>query len=418
MVVSRIALLNSQVAGVAFVQRCRQAGIQVAILQLAAGSSQTKIRQLHADAQMDWSLLGTAEGLKQIQNFLRRHDCEALVTADEFALLWLSQHRDALGAGCRLLAPDAAVIELLRTKDQQYAIAAAAGIAVLPMWKIESQGPPPIPAGSYPICLRPSTFSSVQPMFKAETFHSEADLQRFLSTIQWTAPLLAQPLASGPNMVVHGCRDEYGAWLDLRAYLAPVKAQGLAIVLEETAFPAGLEAACRNFVELSGATGCFHFDLLHSESNGKIYFLELNLRLGGSTAKVLQLGLDEPVLLLRAYGLRPASPPPPIPAAKAAGSMRMLLAHTVSVATARSAEIAFPRSRTLGTFRKLLHYALSMRDPSLPGFANYLSLIRALVFNQSPLATDSPVTEELQLTEHDRHLLKLRVNSGKRERAA
>jgi len=47
---------------------------------------------------------------------------------------------------------------------------------------------------------------------------------------------------------------------------------------------------------------------LLDKKNGSVYFLELNNRLGGTTAKVFALGYDEPLLALQAYGVLPTPP--------------------------------------------------------------------------------------------------------------
>jgi hypothetical protein len=318
---------------------------------------------------MQWSLLGTPEGLQRIQAFVQKTGAEALVTMDEFALLWLAGLRESFEPACRLLAPEQAVIERLRTKDSQCEIAQRAGLNVLPTWSIASHDISQIPPSAYPVCIRPSTYSSVTPEFKAETLHSPRALHEFLAAREWTAPILAQPFISGPNMVVHCCRDSNGRWLELRAYRAPVKSRGFAVVLEESTLPPEIHKACRKFAELSGATGCFHFDMLQSEKDGKVYFLEINLRLGGSTGKVMELGLDEPMYLLRSYGFEPASRPRKLPRARAAGSIRMLAEHARNVLRKRDAEISYPRHNTPHAVWTLLRYAVTLKDPSLSHFS-------------------------------------------------
>lgn len=365
-VIQRIALLHGHVAGAAFARRCQEAGIEVFVLKLVTQSPQLSARHPHAEATMDWSLLGTPEGLQRIQDFVRETKVQALATVDEFALLWLAQNRHLFEPECRLLAPDAEVIASLQHKDEQCEIGHRSGLHILRTWEITTRDIAHIPVSAYPICLRPSTFSSVTPMFKAETFHTAADLKAYLNTIEWTKPLLAQPFVSGPNIIVHASRNVDGYWQEMRAYRAPVKAEGFAVVLEETPLPLELERACKRFAEISGAVGCFHFDLLQSETDGTIYFLEINLRLGGSTAKVMMLGLDEPIHLLLAYGFEPPLELAPLPRHKAAGSMRLLLSHCLNVLRNRAADIAYPRLRTPQTMLTLLRYGMLARDPSIP----------------------------------------------------
>jgi len=47
---------------------------------------------------------------------------------------------------------------------------------------------------------------------------------------------------------------------------------------------------------------------LINKADSSAYFLELNNRLGGTTAKVYACGYDEPLLALQAYGALPTSP--------------------------------------------------------------------------------------------------------------
>jgi hypothetical protein len=218
-------------------------------------------------------------------------------------------------------------------------------------------------------------------------------LRQFLHAHVWTVPLLAQPFVSGPNLVVHCCRSVDGEWMGTHGYSAPIKSDGFAVVLEDATLSEELESACRKFAELSNATGSFHFDLLQSDKDGSVYFLEINLRLGGSTAKVLLLGLDEPVNMVRAFGYEPACPPKPPKHHRAAGSLRMILRHAGNVISDCAADISYPRKRSLQTFQTLLRYALMLKDPSLPHFSSVAWLGRRRAASaQQPVggATHSP----------------------------
>ncbi len=346
--------------------------MEVSVLQLI-DRGEKKIISRHPDAQgtMDWGLLGTTEGLARIQMFVDEVGAEALATVDEFGMLWLASVRDSFEPKCRLLSPSYRIIDALRAKDTQCALARQAGFHVLPTWSLDGAGDSSlVPDAAFPVCLRPSTFSSVVPSFKAETLHSAADLAAFLASHQWTAPLLTQPFVNGPNVLVHCCRATDGRWLEMKAYRAPVKSMGFAVVLEEIPMTGDLERATQKFAELTGATGCFHFDLLQNEKDGTVYFLEINLRLGGSSAKVQMLGLDEPLQFVRAYGFQLPRTADPLQHYRAAGSLRMLLTHLFHVVRGDAADISYPRGRRLSTLRTLLRYALVLKDPSLPRLRN------------------------------------------------
>ena len=79
----------------------------------------------------------------------------------------------------------------------------------------------------------------------------------------------------------------------MQAFVAPRKFEGVTLTIMPAVFPPNVEQYCRDFVESAGVTGCFHFELLFSPYDNRAWFLEINVRLGGTTDKVTRLGFDE-----------------------------------------------------------------------------------------------------------------------------
>jgi hypothetical protein len=89
------------------------------------------------------------------------------------------------------------------------------------------------------------------------------------------------------------------------AFLADRKFEGLALRIRPMVVSADLVARIGKFSRLANLSGPYHFDFLHSEETGESYYLEVNARFGGTTDKVLWLGVDEAAEVFEAYGLQP-----------------------------------------------------------------------------------------------------------------
>ena len=113
--------------------------------------------------------------------------------------------------------------------------------------------------------------------------------------------IVAQPFVSGPNLVVHAARSADGSWDHHEAFCTSIKSAGLAVALQPFALPAGLLDACRRFEQAVGLRGVFHYDFILDRASGEAFFLEVNPRLGGTTAKVYAAGYDEPAMLPAAF---------------------------------------------------------------------------------------------------------------------
>ncbi len=187
--------------------------------------------------------------------------------------------------------------------------------------------------------------------------HSREALERIVAA--WgrvCGPLIAQPLLRLPNLVVHGARSEKGEFLAMEAFFVPRKFEAVTLTIMPAAFPPGVEACCREFVTRAGITGCFHFELLFSPRSRQAWFLEINVRLGGTTDKVTALGFDESLYLLRAYGLAAGAAGPSARGRRLAANRRALVKHALWALAGRLSEIDYPAA---GRGRAALH---SLRD--------------------------------------------------------
>jgi hypothetical protein len=111
-----------------------------------------------------------------------------------------------------------------------------------------------------------------------------------------------------PNLVVHGARTIGGTSIGLHAFLVDRKFETVTLSIRPTVLEKDLEEKCIEFTNHFDVIGNYHFEFLIDRKNGSIYFLEINNRLGGTTAKVFALGYDEPLLALQSYGVLPISP--------------------------------------------------------------------------------------------------------------
>jgi biotin carboxylase len=352
----------------AFARRMKEAGVAVHLIDMVdePASFERHSAAIEADGEiMLWSDAKSEKAILQIQNFAKRVKADAIVTADEFTQLWLAENRHRFEPACRVLAPSAATLQVLLKKPEQVRIAREAGFNLLPNWELfTAADAAQIPADSFPVCVRPGAPDSVQPMFKAMVLDTPQALEQFLAGIQWQgSPLLVQPYCFGPNIVVHGVADQSGRMIALRAYLAYRKSRGFAVSLRSMRLSTEMRTACVNFVQASKITGPFHFDLLQSAQSGRIYFLEVNVRLGGTTAKVIRMGYDEPMLMLKSFGIStPVDVPLPGKFQQNVTGKRLALAHLVDALCKRKDPLSYPQKSWTSDVFSALWEAITVPD--------------------------------------------------------
>jgi hypothetical protein len=281
-----------------------RARIGVTVVEIGTGQPHKRSNAVDAVYMMSPGDVGTASGIRLLSEILSGTKAQALLALSDPHLLWLAASRKWLPATCKLLLPDLEFLKFILSKKNQLRVAASCGFDVLPTWELYSEADvAQIPAAVFPVCLRPSDPETVVPTFKVEYLPSQSELVSFLGGRTWAnEPLLVQPFCPVPNVIVHGVRSQAGQILELRAFFAGRKFEGVSLQLRGYALAQELEAKCRQFATRIGVVGPFHFDLLCCPDPAKYYFLEMNARLGGTTDKVYKLGFDEPLLTLSAFG--------------------------------------------------------------------------------------------------------------------
>ena len=293
---------------------------------------------------VDLAEMGAVEGMAKVKLFADRVKADAIVSDDDWTMLCLARHRSLFEPACRLLTPDAGTLERLWDKIYQVGLAEESGFNVLPTYILRSvEDAATIPAGDFPVVVRPSYLNSARPNFKAKVLGSREEVIELFASTAWSHPPLVQRFCLGPNMILHGVRARSGEFLKLKLFNVYRKYRGFSVSMEPAPLLPELGNAARRFVEAAGVIGPFHFDLLVNSAEDKVYFLEINTRLGGSTAKAIALGYDEPGLLFRAFNAVTLKPLPPISAHARVASLRMNLMQAWNDLLNRRDPLAYPQ---------------------------------------------------------------------------
>lgn len=352
--VRNLILLGFWAPGLAFMRRCNQAGIKVHLIDLLpdekTAANEGVANGLYGGA-LTWKEIGTESGLARLLAFAEQVDADAISTVDELSMHWLAKKRDRFEPRCSVMASPADSIGQLLDKGEQTRVARESGFVILDTWMLgPSTDLAEIPAHAYPICIRPSIVNTIEPSFKAMKIASRAELRACTSLLtKWTGPLIAQPFHVGPNITVHAVRSISGDVIAVQGFRAERKFGGFSLSIERCVVPKKIHFAVELFARICNINGPFHFDLLQDEKTGEIYFLEVNFRMGGTTAKIVRLGFDEPMLALSAYGLFPSQSPPPLDSVSRVTSKATLVKQIVSVLKRLPDDLAWPQRSPLWT---------------------------------------------------------------------
>lgn len=247
--------------------------------------------------------VGTPEGAASVVAFLNEAQADGISCLAEALAYWLHRlaRRPDWPSGVELWLPDEAALDRLASKAVQVDLARASGLNVLPSFLVRRETVADVPGDAFPLVLRPDDPATVSPVFKAALIPNRMALTSGVRALhRLDRPLVAQRLVRGPNLVVHGARTPEGAVFALSAFRADRKFEGVTLRLRDALLTPDMAAACARFADAIGVTGCFHFEFIEDE-DGRPWFLEMNGRLGGTTAKVFALGYDEPRHLLSAF---------------------------------------------------------------------------------------------------------------------
>lgn len=345
-------------SALAFARSLRRQEIGVYLLQTATERRCSwSLSALQGSADIPEHLARSTDGLDLIKRYAHKVGASALVAILDDELVWLGQHRLLFEPSCKVLVQTPESLFRILSKRHQLDLAKSAGLPVLPTYLLmQPEDVDPIPASDFPVVVRPDRQEDVRPAFKVRLIKSRGELRELIRGCErLESPIIAQPFQSLPNLVVHGVRSVSGEVIGSRCYAVPRKFEGVTLTIEPRSFPAGLEEGCREFAALAGITGCYHFEFLFSPTENRAYFLEVNVRLGGTTDKVVRTGFDEPSLLLQCYGIAPRH--------QSSGGLRrrvankrVLLKHIVWAARGKLTEFDYPN---VGRFT---HIACSVRD--------------------------------------------------------
>lgn len=293
-------------AFLAFSRVCRRSGIKVYLLEISDKNTgwHKYSSCLSGGSSIPSDKFGTTEGIGAIKNYAGLVQADALAALSDSHILWFAENKSNLESCVKVLTPDPSPLKMLRSKRDQIELAKQVGFNVLfTKYLFCVNDCMNIPLKVFPICIRPVSKDGMRDEFKAKVFFSLDRLVCYMRNHDFSqTSFVAQPFLNLPNLVIHGVRSEEGQILSLKAFLAERKFEGFALSLREIEPPPGIEGFCCELVEKINLIGCFHYDFLFSKKENCAYFLEINARLGGTTDKVLSLGFNEPLLLLKAYG--------------------------------------------------------------------------------------------------------------------
>lgn len=296
---------------------------------------------------IDQKELFTPDGIDRIKLFTNRFESCGLVSINEKISGWLWENSEALGENCTLLMPEKDILFSGLSKKRQIETAAESGFSVLPTYLItkEPKSYCDIRNEHFPICLRPSAPGAVKPFFKVKVIQSFNELKVFLSNIDTVNKyIIAQPFLNLPNLVVHGSRKKSGESIGVQGFLVDRKFEGVTLTIKPVCLKESLKEKCLKFVELFQINGPYHFEFLYDPVKQEEWFLEINNRLGGTTAKVFACGYDEISYLLKSYGVElPESAPP---RNVTASSKLALLKYIQFILTNKITPLDFPADET------------------------------------------------------------------------
>lgn len=329
--------------------------------------------------------LYTNKGLIFIKKFIDRFTTCGIISVSEALSLWLRDNESALSKNTVFMIPDRACLKRVLSKENQINAAVDSGLPVLPTYLINDNPDTYtfIKEDLFPLCLRPSGPKAVTPYFKVELTNSPNDLASFIKKRKINNYIIGQPFLNLPNLLVHGARKPGGPTIDLTGFLVERKFEGLALTVRKIDLPETLINGCKKFTEIMDVQGIYHFDFLYDNRTQQAWFLELNNRLGGTTAKVHAIGYDEPAYLLNAFGwdINIAKSP----SKKTAADKATLIKYALSTLLNNSSPLDYPIGETkLQRLIKVIKGFFTYKDDiiQLKDLRGTLSFYRDIIKNQ------------------------------------
>lgn len=357
--VTRIVFLGSfGPPSLTFARSCRSMGIATYLLEPNAGkvigamqrSCYAGFRKLSPNA------IGTALGIEEVLQYISETNAGAITAISDAHTIWLARNADRFAGLCKLMIPSLQCLEFVESKMRQIEVAKKEGFNVLPTYLLTCMSDiGRIEKRHFPVCLRPSRPDSVSPTFKAKAIEDKIELAGYLSGVHhFGEGIIAQPFFPFPNGILHCTSGEDGQLVDCKAFLVDRKFEGLTLRVRPMSVPRELMPKVAALSLTLHLAGPYHFDFLVSP-DGEWYFLDLNVRFGGTTEKVFRLGMDEPANCLAAYGMNPPQlPRKPQVSWRPVVNKRALLKHILRLFQSAPDALDYPPgSRLSGTLRSL-----------------------------------------------------------------
>lgn len=190
----------------------------------------------------------------------------------------------------KMMYASLAVIEIAQSKKLQNGYAQQAGFHLLNTHYSNEIGFDP-EQYKYPLVVRPVSEQNAAD-FKVEIVYKADELK----TLATKCDIVAQTFARGMKVVIHASRCSSGAISQFH-FSIPISYAGFTVRMDRCDLISQLVKPVETMLELIDYVGVCHFEVI--EEDGQFYFLDLNLRLGGTTGKVAKLGYNEFFELLR-----------------------------------------------------------------------------------------------------------------------
>lgn len=290
-------------AQLACIRSWTRSGFAVGFVHVTEGRSLPLIKgAVTSYLQISPDVLQTETGITHLHDFLSRHHATGLTCLSYAMARWLTRVKDRLPPETALWIAELDVIDKLESKSIQTRLARKVGLTLLRSFEVSGQAREAIPEDAFPLVLRPDDPTTVSPIFKMQFIENSTALAAFITRfVHIDRPLIAQPYVQGRNFVVHGYRTQDGE-SGHQGFLVDRMLDGVTLTLTPAEMPLDLDQKCKQFVNELGLTGIYHFEFLYELESNLYYFLEINGRLGGTTAKVYRCGFDEPGLIPHCYG--------------------------------------------------------------------------------------------------------------------
>lgn len=250
--------------------------------------------------------LYTDGGIFRIVEFIKKIRATAVTCINEKIGCWIKENECKIPTSVSVCLGSPKIVRKVLSKKEQIDVAQRVGMNVLNTYYIDKKEFPVdyIPLINYPICLRPSEPGGVVPSLKAIIINTPDKLHRYLQNINRIIyPIVAQPYKKMPNLVIHGARTINGKSIGIAGFLVENKFEGVTLTFRPVALPPEIRQRCIDFVNAFDLVGNYHFEILWDPETMENYFLEINHRFGGTTAKAFACSYDEPAFALQAYGL-------------------------------------------------------------------------------------------------------------------